>query len=145
MQALKSFVFMSGCCLLLFGCTSAESDPTKSPDTIWTIDLIHTLPGQQENYMRSIETNWANARRIARNRGAVLSYRAFAAAQDSTRDWDILLMTEYADSASWLNREPIFQAIFESDEFVAVEPAKPSNEMRTFFAGGVAMQAFVNE
>ena len=95
--------------------------------------------------IESIKTNWANARRIAKARGSVLSYRAFAAAKDSTRGWDVMLMTEYSDSTAWSNREPIFEAIFESEEFVFVEPGSPSAAMRTFFVSDVAMQHFVNQ
>lgn len=56
-----------------------------------------------------------------------------------------MLMTEYADSTEWANREPTFQAIFESDEFVYVEPAMPSADMREFFIGDVAMRTFVDQ
>ena len=132
--------------LLLVGCQQPSPPPEAPPaNTIWAVDLITTLPGQQENYIRSIETNWANARRIAQTRGSVHSYRALMAPQDSTRGWDVMLMTEYTDSTAWANREPIFQSIFESEEFVYVEPASPSAEMRTFFVGDVALRHFVLE
>lgn len=132
---------------LLSSCSDKQldGDTDRSTNTVWTVDLIRTLPGQQDNYIHSIETNWANARRIARQRGNILSYRALVAIQDSARSWDVLLMTEYADSTEWAQREPTFQAIFESDEFVRVEPAKPSAEMRLFFGGGAVMRSFVNQ
>lgn len=56
-----------------------------------------------------------------------------------------MLMTEYADSTEWANREPTFQAIFESDAFVYMEPASPSADMRTFFVSDVAMRAVIDE
>lgn len=132
----------SGCSTVPPPATTAAPD---AGDSVWSVDLVRTLPGAQADYVRSIETNWANARRLARERGAVLSYRAFVAPPDSARGWDVLLMTEYADSAAWQAREEVFQAIFASPEFAAVEPARPSSEMRAFAAGGVTMQAFVSE
>lgn len=134
--------------LLLFiimGCQEPAAPPMPAQDTVWAVDLVTTLPGQQATYMASIKTNWANARRIAKARGSVLSYRAFAATKDSTRGWNVMLMTEYSDSIAWRNREPIFQAIFESEEFVFTEPGSPAAEMRTFFVSDVAMQHFVNQ
>ncbi len=134
--------------LLLFvfmGCQEPAAPSVPTQNTVWAVDLVTTLPGQQATYIESIKTNWANARRIAKARGSVLSYRAFAATKDSTRGWDVMLMTEYSDSTAWSNREPIFQAIFESEEFVFVEPGSPSAEMRTFFVSDVAMQHFVNQ
>ncbi|MEP0547148.1 MAG: hypothetical protein ABJF88_09455 [Rhodothermales bacterium] len=122
----------------------AVADP-PIPEPVWSVDLIRTLPGAQADYVQSIETNWANARRLARTRGAVLSYRAFVASPDSVRGWDVLLMTEYADSTAWADREATFAAIFASPEFVGVEPARPSAEMRVFAEPGVTMRAFVSE
>ena len=131
--------------LLLISCDAdtAVEPPVSTADSYWSIDLVRTHHGQQENYIRSIETNWSNARRLAHLRGAVRSYQAFSAPPDSARGWDVMLMTEYTDSTSWAQREDIFQEIFESDEFVAVAPARPSSEMRSFAAGAVTMRAFV--
>lgn len=131
-------------------CAPSQVDTGPRPaaaDTdapVWSVDLVRTLPGAQLDYVRSIETNWAGARAIARERGAVLSYRAFVAPPDTARGWDVLLMTEYADSAAYVNREETFQEIFASPEFVAVEPARPSAEMREFMSGDVVLREFVS-
>lgn len=120
--------------------TESASDASRS---VWAIDLARTLPGAQEDYVRSIETNWANGRRLALERGVVKSYHAFVAPQDSARGWDVLFITEYADSAAWYNREQLFEDIFASPEFVRVEPARPSSEMREFVTSEVLMRSFV--
>ena len=73
------------------------------------------------------------------------SYRALVAPPDSARGWDVLLMTEYADSAAWADREAIFQEIFASPEYTRVPMALPSAEVRAFAAGGVVMRALVDE
>ena len=123
---------------------SPPSDTDRRGASVWSVDLVRTLPGSQADYVRSIEDNWAGARELARERGAVISYQAFVAQTDTAGGWDVMLMTEYADSTAWANREEVFQAIFSSPEFVEVEPARPSAEMRTFAAGGVTMQQFVS-
>lgn len=134
----------------LVACAPAqvESDPRPAAAAVdapvWSIDLVRTLPGAQLDYVRSIETNWAGARTIAQERGAVLSYRAFIAPPDTARGWDVLLMTEYADSTAYTNREGTFQAIFASPDFVAVEPARSSAEMREFMSSGVVLREFVS-
>ena len=55
----------------------------------------------RDEYLLNIEANWAGARQMATDRGIVLSYQALAAEPDSARGWDVLLMTEYADSTAW--------------------------------------------
>lgn len=133
-------------CLILFSCQNQPLEPAATPaydikTSVWTLDLVRTLPGQQAEYLRNIENNWASARNLAREQGAVLSYRALATTPDSARGWDVLLMTEYADSTAWADRETIFQAIFDSDAFSYVQPARPSAELREFVAGDMALRA----
>lgn len=132
---------------LLAGCAgdgAAVPPPSTAPPTLWAVDLVRTLPGAQEDYLASIRTNWAAARRVAHARGAVRSYRALVAPPDSARGWDVMLMTEYADSAAFRDREETFRAIFASPDFVMVPPARPSAEMRTFAAGEVQLTALTS-
>ena len=136
--------------ILVAGCLEAPSEQAVPVEqgtinSVWTVDLVRTLPGQQAEYLRNIEANWAGARRIARERSAVLSYRALVARPDSLRGWDVLLMTEYADSSAWSQREAIFASIFSSPEYVRVPTARPSSELREFASGGVVMEALVSE
>ena len=132
--------------LLVAGCLDTEPpSPAEPGNTVWTVDLVYTLPGQQAEYLRNIEANWAGARRLARQGGAVLSYRALVAPPDSLRGWDVLLMTQYADSSAWSEREATFEAIFASPEYVRVPMARPSSELRSFFASGVAMRAVISD
>ena len=118
----------------------------ESPESesIWEVDLIRTLPGAQADYIRSIKANWTNGRNLARARGAVLSYRALVAPVDSARGWDVLLITEYADSAAYARREATFDSIFKSPEFVRVEPPRPNDALRVFTAI-VPMRSFVGQ
>lgn len=146
---------LSGLCslatvVLVGACQAPQLEPPLPAErdlstSVWALDLIRTLPGQQAEYLRNIENNWASARNIAREQGAVLSYRALAATPDSTRGWDVLLMTEYADSAAWTDREAIFQAIFDSPEYERVPTARPSSELREFFGDSVVLQAILDE
>lgn len=136
------------CILLVLVIASCTASPASSPSpdaadapSVWTVDLVRTLPGQQDAYLRNIEANWAQARSLARTRGDVVSYRALVAPPDSARGWDVLLMTEYADSTAWADREATFQAIFASPAFEGVASARPSAEMRAFAASDVAMHA----
>ena len=135
--------------ILAMGCGEAPPEPAAPADangsSVWSVDLIRTLPGQQTEYLRNIENNWAQGRRLARQRDAVLSYRALVAPPDSARGWDVVLMTEYADSAAWADREAIFQEIFASPEYTRVPMELPSAEVRAFVAGGVVMRALIDE
>ena len=78
--------------------------------------------------------------RIDRISGLLRRAAALAAEPDSSRGWDVVLITEYADSMAWAGREEIFQAIFASSEYTRVPTARPSSELREFEAGGVVLR-----
>ncbi|GAB5520074.1 MAG: hypothetical protein RhofKO_23250 [Rhodothermales bacterium] len=134
--------------LTLFGCQppvpSSTTDSAPAEPSVYAVDLVRTFPGAQGAYLRSIEANWANARRLVQAQGEVLSYQAFVLRTDSSAAWDVMLMTEYRDSSAFANREATFQAVFNSPEFVAVPAELPRNEMRTFFASELTLHAFVS-
>lgn len=131
--------------LLYVSISATDSpDPNRLAGSVWSVDPIRTLPGMQDEYLASIEDNWAGARELAHDRGAVMSYRALAADPDSERGWDFILMTEYADSATWARREEIFQEIFAAPEFVRVQPASPSSELRDLVTPGVVMRGVID-
>lgn len=135
------FVYIA---LVFIGCQPVERTEYTSSDTagsVWSIDLVRTNPGLQDVYLDNIRDNWAQARAIGTNQGALKSYRALAAPQDSTRGWDVILMTEYSDSTAWADRESIFADIFESDDFEAVPMTIPSDSVRSFLVGGVTLSS----
>lgn len=135
--------------LALASCTVERNVEARMPGSeetpVWTMDLVQTFPGQQEEYVRSIKANWARARGLIREQGQILSYRAFVAPQDSLRGWDVMLMTEYANSTAWGNREETFQALFDSPGYVRVASSVPSAELRSFVVGGLVIDQVASE
>jgi len=134
--------------IILVGTACSTSSETPPPAVnhdaaVWAVDFIRFLPGGEADYLRNIEGNWAQARDIALANGDVLSFKALLAEPDSTRDWDLILMTEYTDSASWSDREAIFASIFESDQYQRVDIGRPSSELREFAFGGIVFTPFV--
>ncbi len=124
----------------------AEASASASSSSLWALDLVRTRPGMQGEYLRSIEVNWGGARHLAREQGAVRSYLALAAAPDSARGWDVMLLTEYAGPTAFAEREETFRAIFASPRFMAgaVSGGPPSSELRDFIAGEVVMQKVIS-
>lgn len=130
---------------LFAGCIAPEADlPTDTTESVWAVDLITLLPGGREEYTGNIKNNWAQARDIALRDGNIVSFQAMITEPDSTREWDIILMTEYTDSVHWGNREAIFSQIFESAEFTRVPTERPSSELRSFVEGGVVLKSIVS-
>lgn len=120
---------------VLAACNPTETaTPAINPESVWSVDLVRTLPGMQAAYLESIKANWAGARAVALRDEHIVSYRAMATPPDSLSQWDVILLTEYPDSIAYEQREDTFRAIFESPEYVASPSAVPSSEMRAFFS-----------
>lgn len=106
----------------LSGCRSTTggvvtSDPAQSPvvasggPSVWSADFVTVRPGEHDRYRRFVEANWVRARRTARERREIRSYRALFTPDNATAGWHVILLTEYPDSAAYARREEIFQPI----------------------------------
>lgn len=78
--------------------------------SVWATDFVKTKDGQHENYLRSLRANWEKARVKAIELGYAKAYRVLTL--PGNRDWDVVLMTEYADRASYEKAEEHFAEVF---------------------------------
>lgn len=78
--------------------------------SIWTVDFMRTKPGQQARYLRYLDANWARARRTVQAQGGVKSFRVLVS-PDSLAPWDVVLLTEYPDSAALARAEEVFRPV----------------------------------
>lgn len=97
------------------------------------IDTWRARPGQRERYLAFLDSNWVPARAEVAGTGAVVGYRVVvldsAAAQAA--GWDVMLMTTYADSATWQRREAVFQPVLARRGMIRVDGMGP-RDLATF-------------
>lgn len=91
--------------LLLFSFAFAASS-----QTVTAVDYIKTKPGEFDNYIEFLKKNWVVARDKAKEKGYIVSFQYLTNREDTS--WDVTLMTEYKDEATYKEREKIFQQIF---------------------------------
>lgn len=80
--------------------------------SVWAVDFVRTKPGQSAAYLASVRDNWAAARYYAQRAGYIVSYKAYTTRPDSSADFDVVLMTEFADSTAFRKAEENFAKIF---------------------------------
>ncbi|MDX1421093.1 MAG: hypothetical protein R3181_14095 [Rubricoccaceae bacterium] len=90
----------------------SSSGPAASSPSVWSIGYARTHPGAQAGYLTFLELNWAEARRRAIEEGVVRSFRILARPDTAEAPWDVMMITEYADSAAYADREAYFTAMF---------------------------------
>ena len=99
--------------LALFGCARAvhvETAPTTGP-SVWTADFMRTKPGQLDRYLRYLDANWARSRRTVLAQGHIRSFRVLVTTPTDEAPWDVVLLTEYPDSATHARAEEIFRPV----------------------------------
>jgi hypothetical protein len=100
-------------------------------NSVWTVDAIKTNEGEQANYLKFIEQNWATARQKLKAKGYIKSYRVFSVKPDKSQPWDVMLLTEYANREAFEKREAIFAEVFKTQSLVRVN-GKTAGEMGKF-------------
>lgn len=104
MKIIRVIIFIAAICFIPATIAFARTDAS-----IWAVDFVKTKDGQQENYLKFIENNWAKARAFMKTRGIVRSYQVLLRpASQVNSEWDVLLITEYSDQPGYEKREAVF-------------------------------------
>lgn len=74
------------------------------------MDFVRAKPGQLARLVRYYEENWGRARATVIKQGGISGYLMLVRA-DSLDEWDIILQTEYPDSAAFARREETFAPV----------------------------------
>jgi hypothetical protein len=96
--------------LLLF----ANSSFGQSGTTIITIDFVKIKNNKRQEAQYFYENNWKVYRDIALKNDYIKSYKLLTTLADSTANFDLILITEYADSSQFKLNEERFQQIIKS-------------------------------
>jgi len=100
---MKSFLFTLSLLMALNALGQSSS--------ILTMDFVKVKNGKHQEALYFYENNWKLYRDIALQRGFIQSYRLVTTTADSLADFDIILITEYADSTHLQASEQPFQQI----------------------------------
>ena len=95
--------------IILFAAVAVPAQTGKN--SVWAVDFVKTKRGEQTDYLKFIEQNWAKARIFMKEKGIVASYRFVSVPADEKGAWDVLLITEYLGEDGYGRREAVFDAI----------------------------------
>jgi len=107
-----SFFCLAG--LLLFICLPATSTAQQAPYTegsVWGITLVRVKSGMGDDYLRSLASAWKTRNEALKKQGLILSYKILSGDAANKDDWDMMLMMEYKNMASFDGFDEKFRAI----------------------------------
>ncbi len=96
---------------LLVVAGGAAQSPSDTQKPVWTMEVLKVKPGMFGLALGSLDENWMRVRLEAKRQGAVLSYHRIADQDSRGNDPNIVLLTEFRDSAAYGAREKLFASI----------------------------------
>lgn len=81
--------------------TSAQVNRPYSNGSVWVVGVIAVKPGMDTAYKNYLATDWKKQQEALKKEGIILSYMVIQSESHSATDWNMLLLTEYKDLASF--------------------------------------------
>ncbi len=81
--------------------TSAQVNRPFSNGSVWGIGQIQVKPGMDNAYKNYLATEWKKQQEAMKKEGIILSYMVLQTEMHGSGDWNMLLLTEYKDMATY--------------------------------------------
>jgi len=82
--------------------------------SVWDVSFVKTTPGHYEDYLADLSRVWKAFNDEAMEQGIVKSYKILTAQAAMPGDWDLILMVEYPNMATFDDASEKFDPIAES-------------------------------
>ena len=81
--------------------TSAQVNRPYRDGSVWVVGVIQMKPGMDGAYKNYLATDWKKQQEALKKDGQIISYMAIQTEMHSGTDWNMLLLTEYKDLATY--------------------------------------------
>jgi len=96
---------------VLSGVCSAQSDAPYTEGPVWQITMVKTKPGMTDDYLKSLAKTFKGTLDEAKKQNLILDYKVLIGEYSTPGDFDILLMVQSKDMASFDNSREKFDPI----------------------------------
>ena len=87
--------------LTLSVAASAQVNRPYHDGSVWAIGVISMKPGMDGAYKNYLASEWKKQQEALKKDGQIISYMAIQTESHSSTDWNMLLLTEYKDLATY--------------------------------------------
>ncbi len=88
--------------------------------TVWSIGFIRMKPGMETAYLNYIAGAWKREQEALKKDGLIISYKVVQTEAHGSTDWNLMLMTEYKDLATYEKNlekaDALLQTVIGNDE-----------------------------
>jgi hypothetical protein len=88
--------------------------------SVWSIEFIRMKPGMETAYLNHIAGDWKRSQEALKKDGQIISYKVLQTEAHGSSDWNLMLMTEYKDLATYEKNlektDALLQTVIGDDE-----------------------------
>ncbi len=89
----------------------AQSDAPYTEGPVWQLTMVKTKPGMGDDYLKGLAKSFKGTLEEAKKQNLILDYKILIGDAANPQDFDILLMVESKDMASFDNAREKFDPI----------------------------------
>jgi hypothetical protein len=93
------------------GICPAQSDAPYTEGSVWNITMVKTKPGMSDDYLKGIAKTFKGSLDEAKKQDLIVDYKILIGDAANPQDFDILLMVESKNMASFDNAREKFDPI----------------------------------
>jgi hypothetical protein len=88
--------------------------------TVWSIGFIRMKPGMETAYLNYVSGDWKREQEALKKDGQIISYKILQTEAHGSTDWNLMLLTEYKDLATYEanleKADALLQTVIGNDE-----------------------------
>ena len=111
MQVWKLALCAMSTSLALWAQPSLAQDKPYKEGTVWSVTLIKVKPGMLDTYLRDLASARKKLMEEAKKQGLFVSEKLFIGSASNRDDWDLMIMEEYKNWASFDGLSDKFDAL----------------------------------
>lgn len=105
---------MAAVTVFSLGSAAEAQERPYTEGSVWDVSLVRTTPGQYEAYLADLSNVWKKFNDEAMEQGIVKSYKILSAPRATPEDWNLILLVEYPNMATFDDASEKFDPIAES-------------------------------
>lgn len=105
MTMMKSLIIGATMMAATLATPAMAQESSYKPGTVWEAGRIDVLPGQFENYMDWLATQWKKIQELGKAEGIVVEYHVLATNNPRAGEPDLILIVEYKDYLTTAQQE----------------------------------------
>ncbi len=100
--------------------TFAQVNRPYRNGSVWSIGFIRMKPGMDTAYLNYIAGDWKREQEALKKDGQIISYKVLQTEAHGSTDWNLMLLTEYKDLATYEQNldktDALLQTVIGNDE-----------------------------